>query len=91
MPYDPISEPAAERREAMLAAAIKAGLLSGQSRRIGARLALRLVEEAKARAGIVSITRLLEYALAKVALEGSFGTKRVVRNGATPSAVDLEP
>ncbi|PHY22909.1 hypothetical protein CSW59_00540 [Caulobacter sp. BP25] len=75
MPHNPISEPAAARREAVLAAARKAGLLSGQSRRIGARLALRLVEEAKGRSGTTSTTRLLEYALAKVALDDGLGTR----------------
>ena len=43
-----------------------------------------LVEAAKARSGIKSDTDLLEYALARVALEDDFGQKLIAREGRAP-------
>jgi hypothetical protein len=49
-----------------------------------------LVAAAKERSGIASDTELLEYALAKVALEDDFGAKLVAREGRIPKDLDLE-
>jgi len=76
------------RRISVVAAAKDAGLLSGDNSHVGARLPRRLVDEAKARSGITSTTDLVEYALAKVALEDNFGAKLDARKGSIPS--DLE-
>jgi hypothetical protein len=45
---------------------------------------------AKKKSGIASNTELLEYALAKVALEDDFGTKLVRRKGRIAQDIDLE-
>ena len=45
---------------------------------------------AKKKSGISSDTELLEYALAKVALEDDFGTKLVRRKGRIAQDIDLE-
>jgi hypothetical protein len=66
------------------------GLLGGENSRIGGRVRRDLVAAAKARSGIVSDTELLEYALAKVALEDDFGAKLVAREGRVPKDLDLE-
>jgi hypothetical protein len=49
-----------------------------------------LVDAAKARSGIKSDTELLEYALARVALEDDFGQKLTAREGRVPRDLDLE-
>jgi hypothetical protein len=66
------------------------GLLGGENSRIGGRVRRELVAAAKKKSGIVSDTELLEYALAKVALEDDFGTKLVRRKGQIAQDVDLE-
>jgi hypothetical protein len=48
------------------------------------------VAAAKAQSGIASDTELLEYALARVALEDDFGAKLVSRKGCIPKDIDLE-
>jgi hypothetical protein len=58
--------------------------------RIGGRVTHQLLEAAKARCGITSNTELLEYALAKVALEDDFGEFLVSRKGTVDSDLDLE-
>lgn len=50
----------------------------------------QLVKVAKARSGIKSDTDLLEYALARVALEDDFGQKLIARKGRVPRDIDLE-
>jgi hypothetical protein len=50
----------------------------------------QLVKAAKARSGIKSDTELLEYALARVALEDDFGSKLIARKGRIPKDLDLE-
>lgn len=80
----------ASRRHAVVEAAEAAGLLAGSSRSLGARVPRRLVERAKQRSGIASTTDLVEYALAKVALEDDFGRKLVARKGSIPSNSDQE-
>lgn len=79
-----------QRREVVLETAKSAGLLAGANGRIAARIRKHLVNAAKARSGIKSDTELLEYALARVALEDDFGRKLIARQGRVPRDVDLE-
>jgi hypothetical protein len=78
------------RRRAVLETAKDAGLLAGASGRIAGRIRKHLVDAAKARSGIKSDTELLEYALARVALEDDFGQKLTAREGRVPRDLDLE-
>lgn len=78
------------RRRTVIATARELGLLGGENSRIGGRVRRQLVAAAKKKSGIVSDTELLEYALAKVALEDDFGTKLVRRKGQIPQDLDLE-
>ena len=78
------------RRRSVVDTAKAAGLLSGENGRIAGRVRQPLIEAAKARSGIVSDTELLEYALARVALEDEFGRKLVARKGHVDSSLDLE-
>ncbi len=84
------SEFVAARRRSVVAAAKEAGLLTGDNGAVGARLPHRLVTQAKIRSGISSTTDLVEYALAKVALEDDFGSKLVARKGTVPADIALE-
>ena len=77
-------------RKAVLETTRGAGLLAGASGRIAGRIRKQLVDAAKARSGIKSDTELLEYALARVALEDDFGQRLVVREGRVPPNIDLE-
>lgn len=63
---------ARSRVEAVLAAAERSGLLQEKSGRIGGRVSLALVQQAKAQTGIEADTDLIEFALANVALEDKF-------------------
>jgi len=78
------------RRSVVLRTAKDAGLLTGSSGRIAARIRKQLIDAAKTRSGIASDTELLEYALARVALEDDFGQKLVRRSGRVPRDLDLE-
>jgi hypothetical protein len=78
------------RRRAVLDTAKSAGLLAGKSGRIAGRIGKQLVDTAKARSGIKSDTELLEYALARVALEDDFSQKVIAREGRVPRDIDLE-
>ena len=78
------------RRTAVLETAKDVGLLAGARSRIAGRIRKHLVDAAKARSGIKSDTDLLEYALARVALEDDFGPKLVARKGRVPPDIDLE-
>jgi hypothetical protein len=89
MPPSSPSEFITRRRVSVVAAAKEAGLLQGQNSHVGARVPHQLLEEAKARTGIASTTDLLEYALAKVALEDDFGPKLLARKGSIASDLDL--
>ena len=84
-----VAEFVVRRRQSVVTAAREAGLLDGENGQIGARLPQHLVEEAKVRTGIDSTTDLLEYALAKVALEDDFGAKLVARKGSISADIDL--
>lgn len=78
-----------QRHDAVVAAAKAAGLLTGSNSAVGARVPHELIARAKTRSGISSTTDLVEYALAKVALEDDFGAKLVERKGAIPGDIDL--
>jgi hypothetical protein len=60
------------RFEAVMQAAERSGLLGEKSGRIGGRVSLALVRQAKRQTGIETDTDLIEFALATVALEDSF-------------------
>lgn len=79
------------RRRTVIDTARELGLLGGENGRIGGRVRRELVAAARKRSGIASDTELLEYALAKVALEDDFGTKLVRRKGRIAQDLDLEP
>ncbi|WP_231848646.1 hypothetical protein [Sphingobium sp. SYK-6] len=78
-----------QRHEAVVAAAKAAGLLSGTNSAVGARVPRELIDRAKMRSGIASTTDLVEYALAKVALEDDFGARLVGRKGSIPADIAL--
>jgi hypothetical protein len=85
-----VAEFVEKRRKAVAVAAREAGLLAGGNSQIGARVPRHLLDVAKARSGITSTTDLVEYALAKLALEDDFGAKLVARKGSIPKDIDLE-
>jgi hypothetical protein len=78
------------RRRTVIDAARQLGLLDGDNSRIGGRVRRDLVAAAKKKSGIASDTELLEYALAKVAIEDDFGPKLVRRKGRIAKDIDLE-
>lgn len=78
------------RRKRVVEAARAAGLLAGGDSALGARIPSALVSQAKQRTGIRSTTDLVEYALAKVALEDDFGAKLVAQKGAIPADIVIE-
>ena len=79
------------RRRAVMDTARELGLLGGENgRNRRAEFVRDLVAAAKKKSGIASDTELLEYALAKVALEDDFGTKLVRRKGRIARDLDLE-
>lgn len=82
--------PARNRREKVVAAARDVGLLEGVRSSIGARIPQLLIEAARARSGLTSTTDVVEYALAKLALEDDFGAKLVARKGRVARDLDLE-
>ena len=61
------------RFEAVMKAAEHSGLLGEKSKRIGGRISPALIEQAKKHTGIETDTDLIEFALANVALDDSFG------------------
>jgi hypothetical protein len=78
------------RRRAVLDSAREAGLLAGPRGRIAGRIRKQLLHAAKSRSGIDSDTALLEYALARVALEDDFGRKLVAGAGRVSRETDLK-
>ena len=87
---DPASKPPSLRRRTVIDTARQLGLLGGENGRIGGRVRQGLVAAAKEKSGIASDTELLEYALAKVALEDDFGAKLLRRKGRVAEDIDLE-
>lgn len=81
---------AGHRRRLVLDAARAEGLVGeDKDTRISGRVRRRLVEAAKRRCGVASDTELIEYALARVALEDDFGERLVARKGTIPPDLDL--
>lgn len=78
------------RFEKVIRSATDAGFLSGHRERIAGRLPDALVKAAKERSGITSDTALLEYAVARVALEDKFVETLLSLKGSVPPGVDLE-
>jgi hypothetical protein len=74
---------AAARAEGLIPAADKDARVSGRVHRT-------LLEAAKQRAGLTSETALLEYALAKVALEDDFGDAFARLRGSVSKDLELE-
>ena len=87
---EPNGGPASLRRWTVIDTARRLGLFGGENGRIGGRVRRGLAAAAKQRSGISSDTELLEYALAKVALEDDFGARLVAREGRIPKDLDLE-
>ena len=79
-----------DRRDRVVIAAKQAGLLQGARSPIGARVPQPLIDAAKAKTGLTSTTDVVEYALAKVALEDNFGAKLVARKGRVSKDLDLD-
>ena len=67
-----------------------AGYLRGRkSERIGGRVSPRLLSAAMEKSGLHSQAELLEYALAKVAIEDDYAARLLARKGSVPDDVDL--
>lgn len=80
----------ARRVETTLRTAAAAGLTEGsKDKRLSGRAHSRLFEAAAARSGLDG-SELLEYALAKVALEDSFVETLLSLKGSIPRDIDLE-
>ncbi|TIP26377.1 MAG: hypothetical protein E5X67_20770 [Mesorhizobium sp.] len=78
------------RRRTVIDTARQLGLLEGENGRIGGRIRRDLIAAAKEKSGITIDTELLEYALAKVALEDDFGVKLVRRKSRVAKEIKLE-
>jgi hypothetical protein len=80
----------AARVAATLRAAAAAGLTAGsKGKRVSGRAHERLFEAAAERSGLEG-SELIEYALAKVALEDEFAAKLLGREGSVSRDLDLE-
>jgi hypothetical protein len=80
-----------ERRRRVLDHATREGLVGrDKDGRVTARVSKTLLTAAKRRAGTRSDTELVEYALARVALEDDFGDRLFHHEGTVPKSVDLE-
>lgn len=81
---------AGARVAATLRAAAAAGLTAGRKgKRVSGRAHERLFEAAASRSGLEG-SELIEYALAKVALEDDFAAKLLAREGKVGRDVDIE-
>ncbi len=78
------------RLASVTAMAEAAGLLAGDRGAIGARVHTALIEAAKSRSGLRGTTAVIEYALAKVALEDDYGAKLLALKGTIQDDIDLE-
>lgn len=78
-----------ERVAVTLSTAAASGLITGKKeRRLSGRLHQDLVAAAEAKSGLEG-SDLLEYALAKVALEDDFADRLLARKGAISQEIDL--
>lgn len=89
-PQHSVSELPRCRRQSVIDTAKSAGFLNDENGRITGRVRESLIKSAKERIGIFFDTELLEYALAKVALEDDFGPKILARKGCVSKDLDLE-
>lgn len=88
---DDEEEVALDRNKLILEQARDAGLLgAAKDFKVSGRVSTVLIEAAKARAHINSVSDLLELALSRLALEDDFGRKFLRRKGTVPKDVDLE-
>lgn len=78
------------RRARVVSAAVEAGLLGGERSSIGARVPKPLLEAVRLKTGLTSTTEIVEYALAKVALEDDFGPRLLARRGRVAKDLDLD-
>jgi hypothetical protein len=78
------------RRRVIVSEAEQAGLLQGHRARVGARIPEKLLESAKLNSGLSSTTEVLEYALAKIAIEDAWVDTFVSLRGSVPPDIDLE-
>ncbi len=78
--------------EKVLEVARSEGLIpaSDKDAKVSGRIHRKLLDAAKQRTGLTSETALLEYALAKVAIEDNFGEYLASLGGSIPGDVDLE-
>lgn len=76
-------------QEAVLRRAIDMGLMGTEVHLVGARLPTKLLEQAKKRTGIVSITDLMTFALANVAVEDDFAKAFVAARGRVDRDLDI--
>jgi hypothetical protein len=78
--------------EAVLDVARSEGLIlsSEKDAKISVRIHRKLLEAAKYRTGVSSETALVEYALAKVAIEENYGERTAYLTGSVGKDVDLE-
>lgn len=81
---------AQSHRDRILADAHQMGLLAGPRSAVGVRASRPLLEAAKNRSGLASTTAVIEYALAKVAVEDRFIETALALAGSVPDDVDLE-
>lgn len=77
-------------RAAVMDEAAAVGMLAGTRKPVGVRLPEGLIAAARQRSGAKSLTELVEYALAKVALEDDFGPRLLARKGSISPDIDLE-
>jgi hypothetical protein len=85
------SETREKRRSLVMRHAEIEGLVGGEKgARIGGRVSRRLLQAAKDSSGVRSDSELIEYALARVALEDDFGDRLFRHEGKVPKDVDLE-
>lgn len=66
------------------------GLLKGKGARISGRVSPALIKQAKRLTGIDSDTKLIEYALATIALEDPFPKAFIESRGKVDPTLDLE-
>lgn len=74
---------------AVLERAVDMGLMNANTQQIGARLPMKLLEQAKKRTGLKSTTDLLAFALANVAVEDHFAPAFVAARGKLAPDLDV--
>ncbi len=88
--HKPRIAPARLRRHLVVDAARQLGLLDGEQAWIGGRIGSDLIATARHQSGIASDTELLEYALARIAIEDDFGVSLIRRKGRITQHINLE-